>query len=98
MRLRPPGGYEIPFARRSHFTDMAVAFGASVGVCIRADSGEPIPCSRACAFRPDLQDCLLEDRLSPVVSNLGVIVLTTGGFYLLIPFPGPFAGTEHDLQ
>lgn len=43
------------------------------------------------AFRPDLQCCILEDRLSPAVSNLGVIVLTTGGYYLLIPFPGPFA-------
>ena len=27
----------------------------------------------------DLQACELEDRLLPVVANLGVIVLTTGG-------------------
>ncbi len=25
-------------------------------------------------FRPDLQDCMLEDRVTPVVSDLGVIV------------------------
>ncbi|MGP0064282.1 MAG: hypothetical protein ACLQGP_11865 [Isosphaeraceae bacterium] len=41
-------------------------------------------------FRPDLRDCVLEDRLAPVISNLGVIALTTGGFMLLIPFPGAF--------
>ena len=41
-------------------------------------------------FRPDLNDCGLEDRLAPVIANLGVIVLTTGGYMLLIPFPGAF--------
>jgi len=41
-------------------------------------------------FRPDLDDCVLEDRLPPVISNLGVIVLTTGGYMLLIPFPGAY--------
>jgi len=41
-------------------------------------------------FRPDLGDCVLEDRLMPVIANLGVIVLTTGGYVLLIPFPGAF--------
>ena len=28
-------------------------------------------------FNPDLQACELEDRLLPVMTNLGVIVLTT---------------------
>ncbi len=41
-------------------------------------------------FRPDLGECVLEDRLPPAISNLGVIVLTTGGYMLLIPFPGAF--------
>jgi hypothetical protein len=41
-------------------------------------------------FRPDLDECVLEDRLAPVIANLGVIVLTTGGFALLTPFPGAF--------
>jgi len=41
-------------------------------------------------FRPDLDDCVLEDRLAPVIANLGVIVLTTGGYMLLIPFPGAY--------
>jgi hypothetical protein len=39
-------------------------------------------------FHPDLQDCELEDRLLPVTANLGVIVLTTGGYVLMIPSPG----------
>ena len=39
-------------------------------------------------FHPDLQACELEDRLLPVIANLGVIVLTTGGYVLMIPSPG----------
>ena len=39
-------------------------------------------------FHPELQACELEDRLVPVISNLGTIVLTTGGYVLLNPFPG----------
>jgi hypothetical protein len=39
-------------------------------------------------FRPDLHACELEDRLVPVIPNLSVIVLTTGGYVLMIPFPG----------
>jgi len=42
-------------------------------------------------FHPDLQACELEDRLLPVIANLGVIVLTTGGYVLMIPFPGAAA-------
>jgi hypothetical protein len=30
-------------------------------------------------YRPDLRACELEDRLLPVTSSLGAIVLTTGG-------------------
>ncbi len=41
-------------------------------------------------FRPDLNACVLEDRLCPAIPNLGVIVLTTGGFVLLTPFPGAY--------
>ncbi len=41
-------------------------------------------------FRPDLRDCVLEGRLPTVISNLGVIVLTTSGYMLLVPFPGAF--------
>jgi hypothetical protein len=39
-------------------------------------------------FHPELTDCTLENRLVPAVSNLGVIVLTTGGYTLVTPFPG----------
>jgi hypothetical protein len=42
-------------------------------------------------FHPDLHVCELEDRLLPVISNLGVIVLTTGGYVLLTPYPGAAA-------
>jgi hypothetical protein len=38
-------------------------------------------------FRPDLRDCELEDRLVPVIPNMGGIVLTTGGYVLLGSIP-----------
>jgi len=39
-------------------------------------------------YRPDLRACELEDRLVPVIPNIGTIVLTTGGYVLLLsPFP-----------
>jgi hypothetical protein len=41
-------------------------------------------------FRPDLAEGILEDRLPPVISNLGLIALTTNGYILLIPFPGAY--------
>ena len=43
-------------------------------------------------FHPDLQACELEARLLPVIANLGVIVLTTSGYVLMIPFPGASPG------
>jgi hypothetical protein len=39
-------------------------------------------------FHPDLQACELEDRLLPVIANVGVIVLTTGGYVLMAPYTG----------
>src|SRR5262245_59692916 len=39
-------------------------------------------------FRPDLNACVLEERLAPAIANLGVIVLTTSGCALVTPFPG----------
>jgi len=44
-------------------------------------------------FRPDLDNCVLEDRSTPVIADLGVIVLTTGGYMLLIPFPGAYVSS-----
>jgi hypothetical protein len=38
-------------------------------------------------FRPNLNDCILEDR-ALMATNLGIIVLTTSGLTLLTPFPG----------
>ena len=39
-------------------------------------------------YRPDLRACELEDRLVPAIPDLGAIVLTTGGYVLLLsPFP-----------
>ncbi len=40
------------------------------------------------SFRPDLNDCVLENRVSPVVANLGVIILTTGGYAHFDSFSG----------
>jgi hypothetical protein len=42
-------------------------------------------------YSPDLRACVLEDRLVPVMPNLGLggeIVLTTNGYLLSIAFPG----------
>jgi hypothetical protein len=42
-------------------------------------------------FRPDLRACVLDDRLVPVMPNLGLwpaIVLTTNGYVLASAFPG----------
>ena len=44
-------------------------------------------------FHPDLQACELEDRLLPVLADLGVIVLTTGGYVLIFPSPSLLGGT-----
>jgi hypothetical protein len=37
-------------------------------------------------FHPDLHECELEVRVLPVITNLGVIVLTTGGYLLITPY------------
>ncbi|MFI5461112.1 MAG: hypothetical protein ACHRXM_37365 [Isosphaerales bacterium] len=39
-------------------------------------------------FRPDLTDCILEDRFLLATPNLGVIILTQSGYALITPFPG----------
>jgi hypothetical protein len=39
-------------------------------------------------LKPNLLDCMLEERISPAITNLGLIVLTTSGLTLITPFPG----------
>ncbi len=39
-------------------------------------------------FRPDLDECVLEERCLLAIANLGTIVPTTSGLVLLTPFPG----------
>src|SRR6516165_2477485 len=39
-------------------------------------------------FRPDLTDCILEDRSLLATPNLGIIILTSSGYALITPFPG----------
>jgi hypothetical protein len=39
-------------------------------------------------FRPNLVDCILEERIAPAIANLASIILTTGGFTLIESFPG----------
>ena len=40
------------------------------------------------SLKPNLMDCILEQRIAPAIANLATIVLTTGGFTLTTPFPG----------
>ncbi len=40
------------------------------------------------SLKPNLLDCMLEQRIVPAIANLGVIVLTTSGYTLTTPFPG----------
>jgi hypothetical protein len=44
--------------------------------------------SRRLQLRPDLIECSLEERILPAIANLGIIILTTSGYALIIPFPG----------
>ena len=39
-------------------------------------------------FRPNLVDCLLEERVAPAIANLATIILTTSGLTLIEAFPG----------
>jgi hypothetical protein len=39
-------------------------------------------------WKPNLLDCMLEERISPAITNLGVMILTTSGLALITPFPG----------
>ena len=43
---------------------------------------------RSWELKPNLLDCILEERIAPAIANLGVIALTTSGFSLVTPFPG----------
>jgi hypothetical protein len=39
-------------------------------------------------FRPNLVDCILEERVAPAIANLASIILTTSGYTLIESFPG----------
>jgi hypothetical protein len=39
-------------------------------------------------FRPNLVDCILEERVAPAIANLATIILTTTGLILIEGFPG----------
>ena len=39
-------------------------------------------------FRPDLNECILEDRTLPATPNLGIFIFTQSGFASITPFPG----------
>jgi hypothetical protein len=43
---------------------------------------------RSWDLKPNLLDCILEERIAPAIANLGVIALTTSGLALVTPFPG----------
>jgi hypothetical protein len=46
----------------------------------------------------DLHACELEDRLLPVIANLGVVVLTSGGYFLMIRHPAAVANPGGSLS
>ncbi len=39
-------------------------------------------------FRPDLNECILEERALLAIANFGIVILTTNGLSLVTPFPG----------
>jgi len=39
-------------------------------------------------FRPNLVDCILEERVAPAIANLATVILTTTGLILIESFPG----------
>jgi hypothetical protein len=43
---------------------------------------------RSWDLKPNLLNCILEERIAPAIANLGVIALTTSGLTLVTPFPG----------
>ncbi len=45
---------------------------------------------RSWDLKPDLMECMLEDRIVPAgpMNNLGIIIQTTSGLALVTPFPG----------
>ena len=49
-------------------------------------------------FRLNLQACELEDRLLPVIANLGAVVLTSGGYLLMIRHPAAVANPGGSLS
>jgi hypothetical protein len=48
-------------------------------------------------FRPDLRNCILEERALLAIPNLGIIVVTTSGLALVTPFPGASSSTSGSL-
>jgi hypothetical protein len=40
------------------------------------------------SFRPNLVDCVLEERVAPAIANLATVILTTSGYTLIEGFPG----------
>ncbi len=48
-------------------------------------------------FRPDLTNCILEERALLAIANLGLIVITTSGLALITPFPGASSSASGSL-
>ncbi len=48
-------------------------------------------------FRPDLNECLLEDRPLMSISNFAIILLTTSGLNMVTPFPGASSSASGSL-
>ena len=61
------------------------------------DSQYEYPPDTRLIFRPDLNDCILEERVLLAVNNLGIIIMTTSGLALITPFPGANASGAGSL-
>ena len=73
--------------RRSQLTDWSVRIVHEVTSRLHEVLNWASKMNSHLAFRPDLNNCILEER-SLLATNFGVIVLTTSGLSFNIPFPG----------
>jgi hypothetical protein len=70
------------------WTDQSVRREVGVGLGLETGGVWTANMNQRWIFRPDLVECMLEERYLLAIPNLGLIVPTTSGYVLLTPFPG----------
>ena len=81
-------GIRIMISNRIRLTDWSVRLEAATLGRLATIVAWTAKMNNRLMFRPDLNDCILEDRPLMAIANLGIIVLTTSGLSLVTPFPG----------